>query len=88
MSDYMKGLNVGLEAIDLSLSPPLNPAIELRPTGLIRKEDGALGDKPSYCMILIGQNGQHYYAQMSEATLNDAIEESKILRKSNKNPTK
>lgn len=65
--------NVGKGQIDLSHMIPM--VGELRPIELIKKEDGAKDDKPSYCLVMTDGLGAHYYAQFSEATILRALKD-------------
>lgn len=73
MSEWMKSFNHGTGPVDLS---DRHFVCELAPIELHRKENGAIGDKPSYCFVLQDLFGNLFYAQVSEETLSTAIRES------------
>lgn len=72
-NEFMTGKNHGTQSIDLSHITHMMG--ELRPVELHRKEDGAIDDRPSYCLVLQDQFGRHYYAELSEATLLDTLKD-------------
>lgn len=64
--------NHGTEAFDLRYLRQI--PMELSHIEVHRKEDGAVDDKPSYLFVMRDVHGRLYMAQMTEATLFDAIE--------------
>jgi hypothetical protein len=74
--DTIKGFNHGTGPIDLKLDEETRyPAFEFRPIEIHLKEDGALGNKPSMCMLMCNLGGVYVYGQLSVEMWNKGLAE-------------
>ena len=72
--EHLTCYNHGTEAFDLRHLRQIPQ--EILPIEFHRKEDGAIDDKPSFLLVMQDRQGNFYMAQITEATLFDAIEHS------------
>lgn len=73
MAKYMKVVNHKKGKVDLtSLGTNIG---EYYPTELHYKSDGAIGDKPSFTIVMREPNGSSVYGQFSLDTLNECLKE-------------
>ena len=76
MPSELKGINHGTKEINLSKHSSDNPS-EYRPIEIHLKENGAIGDKPSLCIVLENpfENIGIVYGQFSVKTFNEGLAE-------------
>ena len=72
MSKAFIAVNHGTGPIDLR---HLGAADEMRPTEIHLKEDGAIGDKPSFTIVMTALGRTPKFGQLSLEMLNEALNE-------------
>jgi hypothetical protein len=69
---FVKGTNVGTDKIILK---GYSTIVEVRPVEIFLKEDGAIGDKPSFAIVMTGLMGTAVFGQLSLETWNEALKD-------------